>query len=347
MSLPFTASNTHAATALPVYQHPGTIVLVDDDINFLRSMRFQLGARVPCRIFNDAADALAWLRLQNLGASGLQDCFSPEVESTSAEPPPISVALHIEQLCRIPLRAQRFMTPTVLVADYSMPHIDGLRLCEAAADLPCKKILLTGVADERVAVDAFNRGLIDRYVRKGDADALDRLDAELACLQRLWFMEQSHTLRALLPLHDYGLLNDPAVARLVGELAGAHRFVEHYLHRDPPGFLMFDAQARACLLVIETEAGLQAHYEMACDSSAPLALRGALARREVVPNFSGGDGMYSSAFGRDWQQYTAPAQVCHGREDYYWALFELAPGFLREPVQAFSAFLRQQRAHEA
>jgi hypothetical protein len=55
------------------------------------------------------------------------------------------------------------------------------------AHLPCKKILFTGAADEKVAVGAFNRGLIDRYIKKSDDHALDILEVEIAALQRAYF----------------------------------------------------------------------------------------------------------------------------------------------------------------
>jgi CheY-like chemotaxis protein len=229
----------------------------------------------------------------------------------------------------------------VLVVDYSMPGMNGIAFCEAVRDLPCRKILLTGVADERVAIEAFNRGLIDRYVRKSDAHALDRLEEELTQLQEGYFLAQSESLRMLLALHDYSFVNDSAICGLVRELGARHKIVEHYLYKTPPGFLMYDRDARPWLLAVETEQSMNAHFEIALDGGAPPSLLEALEQRRVVPNFSDGDGMYSPVRHKEWHRFTSPALTCHGRELYYWAMFALDPDVLEGHVDSFADFLRR------
>lgn len=325
---------------LPIYQHPTMTVLVDDSRSFLHSLRFQLGPSFPSIGFSDTTAAIAWLRQHGAAPAALAGLLSPSVDTYTFSPQPYNIALHVEQVCGIRRQAQRFMTPSVLVVDYSMPGMNGVEFCEAVRDLPCRKILLTGVADERVAIDAFNRGLIDRYVRKSDAHALDRLEAELTQLQEGYFLAQSEALRVLLSLHDYSFVNDPAIGGLVRELGARHKIVEHYLFKTPPGFLMYDRDARPWLLAIETEQSMNAQFEIALDGGAPASLLEALAQRRVVPNFSDGDGMYSKVAHKEWHRYTSPAQTCHGREPYYWALFALDPDFLDGPVESFASFLK-------
>lgn len=326
---------------LPIYQHPTMTVLVDDSPSFLDSLRFQLGAAFPSIGFSDAADALAWLRQHGAAPTALAGLLSPSIDTYTLAPQPYNIALHVEQVCGIRRHPQRFMTPSVLVVDYAMPGMDGIQFCEAVRDLPCRKILLTGVADERVAIDAFNRGLIDRYVRKSDVHALDRLEAELTQLQEAYFLAQSEALRMLLALHDFSFVNDPAICGLVREIGARHKIVEHYLYKSPPGFLMVERDARPWLLAVETEHSMNAHFEIALDGGAPPSLLEALEQRRVVPNFSDGDGMYSPVRHKEWHRFTAPAQSCHGREPYYWAMFALDPGILEGPVESFADFLRK------
>jgi CheY-like chemotaxis protein len=329
--------------SLPIYQHPSMTVLVDDSATFLRSLQFQLPPTLPSTTFNDVVAALAWIRLQSEHAERPETFFSPNMDTYPRSAQPCNIELHLDQVCRISRRPLRFMAPSVLVVDYSMPQMNGIRFCEAVADLPCKKILLTGVADESLAVDAFNRGLIHRYIRKSDDDALDKLENAIVSLQQDYFVSQSEALRSLFSLHEYRFVSDPAIAALVRDLRASYRIVEYYLHQQPTGFLMYDAQGRPYLLVIETEQSMIAHFEVACDNNAPLGLLSALEERQIIPNFMAGDGMYSAPFGTDWRRYSAPAQVCQGRERYYWAMFELATERLREPVAPFSQFLDKHR----
>lgn len=328
---------------LPIYQHPSLTVLVDDSDNFLRSLSFQLDPTLASKAFHDTSGALAWLHYQSGQPCESEAALSATFDTYPQKTAQCSVALDLDQIHRISFQARRFMTPSVLVVDYSMPQMNGVELCEAVRHLPCKKILFTGAADEKVAVDAFNRGLIDRYIKKSDDNALDRLELEIKALQQEYFSARSEPLRDLLALHSYSFVSDPAAVALVRELVAEHGIVEHYLYPDPAGLLMYDMEGRAMLLVVETEAGMNAHYEVARDNAAPQSLLDALAERRVIPYFHNGDGMYTEAFSNGWHKYIEPAQVCHGQQAYFWALFRLEPGVIGRDTYSYNNFLRAHR----
>ncbi|MES2016776.1 MAG: response regulator [Pseudomonadota bacterium] len=330
--------------SLPIYHHPSLTVLIDDSDSFLKSLSFQLDPALASKAFIDTRSAIEWLAQQG-GRSEPRDAqmhVSFDTYPNSHEE--YNVAVDIEQIHHISFQRQRFMTPSVLVVDYSMPQMNGVQLCEALHHLPCKKILFTGVADEKVAVDAFNRGLIDRYIKKSDDDALDRLETEIIALQREYFAARTDPLRDMLTLHNYSFVSDPAFSALARTLLKEHRIVEHYVYSNPAGILMYDAGGKAQLMVVETETSMNSHYEVARDNDAPQSLLTALRARCVVPWFREGDGMYSQAFASCWHKYIAPAQICRGAQNYYWALFKLEPGELAEPASSFSEFLREREA---
>jgi hypothetical protein len=52
--------------------------------------------------------------------------------------------------------------------------------------------------------------------------------------------------------------------------------------------------------------------------------------------------MYSSAVGEHWHRYCQPAQVCQGREAYYWALFPLPKHYFDGPLFSYAQFLQEQ-----
>ncbi len=327
--------------SLPIYHHPSLTVLIDDSDSFLKSLSFQLDPSLASKAFVDTRAAIDWLaRHSDGGGSGEGLHASYDTYPNSHDE--CNVAFDIDDIHRISFKSSRFMTPSVLVVDYSMPQMNGVQLCEALRHLPCKKILFTGVADEKVAVDAFNRGLIDRYIKKSDDDALDRLETEIVALQREYFAARSDPLREMIALHQYSFVGDHAFAELVRSLVHKHGFVEHYIYSSPPGILMYDSDGHAQLMVVETEAGMQAHFEVACDNDAPASLLAALRERCIVPWFREGDGMYSQAFSQRWHKYSAAAQVCHGAQTFYWALFPLTSGELEGEAVSFSHYLRER-----
>ncbi|KQQ33862.1 hypothetical protein ASF61_10345 [Duganella sp. Leaf126] len=330
---------------LSVYAHPTLTVLVDDSDSFLRSLSFQLDPIHASKTFHDTSAALQWLRQSDHGRRHAPTPLHMNFDTQSQSGDQFNVALDIDAIYRIAARPQRFATPTVLVVDYSMPQMNGLEFCAQVQDLPCKKILFTGAADEKIAVSAFNQGLIDRYIRKSDDHALDILELDITALQRRYFEDQSDTLRELVLLHDYHFLGDPALALQVQRLKQDLGFIEHYLFANPTGIVFLDKFGNTRLMMIETEQGMAAQYEMARDSDAPQSLLTALRERRVLPFFSevGGDGMYARHLGDNWHRYCATPQVCLGRETYYWALFDLPPHYYPQAPLAYNAFLRAQR----
>jgi CheY-like chemotaxis protein len=325
---------------LPVYAHPTTTVLVDDSDSFLRSLSFQLDPMMANKTFHDTSDALHWLR-NSAPESGVPLHVNFDMQNLPADQ--CNVALDLERIYRIAEQKQRFATPSVLVVDYSMPQMNGLEFCAAVAHLPCKKILFTGAADEKIAVSAFNRGLIDRYIKKSDDHALDVLEMEVAALQESYFDSRSDILREMVALHDYRFLRDPALAEVVRELKRTLGFVEHYIFPNPTGILFLDQHGKATLMVIETEQSMYSQYEIARDSDAPRSLLHALLERRVLAFFSDpyGDGMYNSGMSENWHRYCAAPRICEGNETYYWALFDLPSHYFDQRPHTYSQFLQE------
>jgi CheY-like chemotaxis protein len=331
---------------LPIYHHPSLTVLVDDSDTFLRSLSFQLDPSLASKCFHDTRAALDWLSQETHRSAPPHGPLSANFDTYARTPEQCNVALDLDQIYRISRQPQRFMTPSVLVVDYSMPQMNGVQFCEALKGLPCKKILFTGAADEKIAVDAFNRGLIDRYIKKSDEHALDRLETEIIALQKEFFAAQSDTLRDMLMLHQYTFVCDPAIAKLVTELRAQYDIVEHYLFPNPAGMLLYDGEGKARLMIVETDESMESHYEMARDNEAPPSLLAALQERCIIPFFHDGDGMYARSFGDGWHQYCQPAQLCRGRQIYYWAVFDLPPDYMAEPMLSFSQFMRNQQVQK-
>ncbi|MBR7559510.1 hypothetical protein KC218_23465, partial [Mycobacterium tuberculosis] len=88
----------------------------------------------------------------------------------------------------------------------------------------------TGMADENIAVQGFNDGLIDRYIKKDNPARAERLSAEIEALQVRYFSNLSSTLRDLLSRHSFSFLSAPAITRLVRDLSTRYRFIAYYLY---------------------------------------------------------------------------------------------------------------------
>lgn len=326
---------------LSVYRHPTLTVLIDDSRSFLDSIAFQLNPQIVYKVFHDPLSAIDWLNHAHRYSTLSDPLYARSDEQTNFFEWH-STSIDLSRIYQIALNRERFDMPSVLVIDYAMPQMNGLELCQAVRNLPCKKILLTGQADERIAVDAFNRKLIDRFIKKNDPDALNRLEAEIIQLQKDFFNEQTSILKNLLSGDAYSFLSDPAMGAVIAQLGSRYRFVEHYLFPHPSGVLFLDVQGKPTLMVIETEVGLISHIEVAQDLGAPQELLTALKEFRLVPFFSDTGGMYGDSISHDWLSYCLPPQICRGRQDYYWALFDLPAHYMKGAVYPYQNFLRKQ-----
>jgi CheY-like chemotaxis protein len=339
------ASDAQMGNQLSVYHHPTLTVLIDDSQSFLDSLVFQLNPLLAHKIFNDAQVAINWLNHAHLRAKKNENEPIRVDYSERGEPfEQCNASIDVDRIYHVAMDRRRFETPSVLVIDYAMPQMNGVEFCRAIQTLPCKKILLTGQADEKIAINAFNRKLIDCFIKKNDSDTVNHLDAEIAKLQRGFFNARTNTLKDLLSRHSYEFLIDPAVEALAETLLSRYRFVEYYLFPNPAGLLFLDMRGRTTLMVIETKASLLSHFEVAQDQGAPPELLSALRELRLLPFFSDTGGMYRDGVGHDWLSYCLPTNICRGRQDYYWALFDLPPHYLQGPVYSYAEFLQDQTA---
>ncbi|MDQ1817268.1 hypothetical protein RBA41_28580 [Massilia sp. CCM 9210] len=324
---------------LPLYRHPTMTVVIDDDRSSVAVLDFQLEQSLAKTAFNRARAALHWVSdiFSRVDPGGLQLLgFEDECGEggTTAES-------DLERIYHFVGDPQRFSLPTVVVIDYAMPDMDGLEFCEAAADLPCKKIMFTARADASFAVAAFNRGLIHRFIRKQEPDALDQLEAAIDALQNTYFLDQSRSQAGQLDAHEFGFLRDPAAAAMVKGLCDRYGFVEYYLFTNPHGFLFFDAEGAPTLVPMMNAKSLEWHADIAAEEGAPAELLAALRERRVVPFFHTGDGCWSSDLPGDPLKYCKPPQVTRGREAYYWAMFDLPDHYRKREPYSHARFLRE------
>lgn len=325
---------------LPIYQHPVLVVLIDDNQSYLDSVTFQLDSRLICKTFTDTKVAINWIK------GAYQHCVSDAAhpihvgyddETSCLERR--NASINLNEIYYAVLNKQRFDIPAVVVVDYAMPQMNGVELCEALQNIPCKKILLTGQADEKVAVDAFNNKLIDQFIKKNDPIAISRLELAINSLKKVFFSEQTSTLKDLLTRHTYAFLADAAIAELVEQLYQYHGFIEHYLFPNPSGILFIDVNGKAKLMVVETEASLMAHYEMAQHQNAPPELLESLKKHLLIPFFSDSDGVYDGSINNKWMSYCRPSQLCKGTQNYYWAIFEFPSHYLHGDIYSYANFL--------
>jgi CheY-like chemotaxis protein len=293
---------------LAPYFHPTTFCFVDDNERFLESLQLELPDSMALRMFTQPEPALAFVN-QSRGPAPIAE-HALALERTGS-----TAALHLDtSLIEAELaNTERFARLSVALVDYAMPSMNAVEFFDRMTDPYTRRAMLTGVADERLAVDLFNEGRLHHFLQKQRAQDIDALVGYMFDMESEYFRQSLARLQMALDLHSAHLFSDPAVATYVQRLMQRERLVEYYYVEDPAGFLLLRADGSVVRLIILTPAERAAQIAMAREYGAPAALQKALERGELV--FSSGGDSPANYFGSErfpWDEFVVPAQALAG-----------------------------------
>lgn len=261
----------------PLFSRPGSLAFLDDDADYLEMLALLLPRKWHARLFLQPRECIVQLHREQPFWEA--DAWHQQqlVDQWRAGRPLVPQIL--EYWAR---HTERFSLTRVCVVDFSMPAMDGLQVLDALGDWPGARVLLTGQADDQVAIDAFNGGLIQQFIPKQIADLGVRLLEVVERLQGTPHPNHAQTWRATLQPEQAALLRNPEVARELAAVAARH-WVEYVVIGDPFGVLGLDAAGTPGWLQLETGAGLPALAELAqLEGIAPDVVTEVRAGRKLV-----------------------------------------------------------------
>lgn len=251
--------------SFPLFHRPGTVVFLDDDPDYLEMLALVLPRHWHLRLFMRPTDCIAHL---------LQEPPFWEADAWNQQQ---LIALWREGKPLIPQvlaywsrYTERYALSRVCVVDFSMPGMDGLQVLAELGDWPGSRVLLTGQADEQVAVRAFNRGLIDQFIPKQTQDISRRLVEAVEHLLFTSHARHAQIWRSTLTQEQNTLLRATGVDNWLAAFC-AKNFVEHVVIGAPFGVLGMDAAGKITWLQLETRQGLAAMAELAVVAGVPAA----------------------------------------------------------------------------
>ena len=241
----------------PLFHRPGSVVFLDDDPDYLEMLGLVLPRHWHVRLFLHPEECIAHLNRE-----------PPFWEADAWSQQEIIQQWHsgkplIPQILRYWSRStERFALTRVCVFDYSMPAMDGLQALSRLVEWPGARVLLTGQADEQIAVRAFNERLIDQFIAKQTPEISRRLVGAVDQLLGVPHPRHAQTWRASLSAAQYGWLRQPGVERDLAAVA-AQQWAEYVVIGAPFGVLGLDASGQVSWLQLETREGLKAQAELA------------------------------------------------------------------------------------
>jgi CheY-like chemotaxis protein len=232
----------------------------------------------------------------------------------------------------------RFDAVSTVVVDYDMPEMTGLEFCQKIKSPHIQKILLTGAADEKIAVKAFNEGIINHYIRKQDPTVFDQLEAYISLCQRRYFQSLHRPLIEFISAEPMGSAVDESLFQdFFNEFIKENKLSEYYLMEGIGSYLCLNKKGEIGALIMYTEERLD-FFNMELEELirqdpeqkvlTPRIIDEMNNRRQIFYFDQFVDAPYPPL--DQWHHYIVPLNYLgRGRDTYYWAYI---PDFI--PAQA-------------
>ena len=294
---------------VPLY-HPTSVLLVDDNADFLRSMQLVLQSAFECFAFRRPAEAISFVRAESPLLTELQPPVGLEADSDMEhirDPEARSVHLRVSRLPRLFANKSRFARTSVLVTDYVMPEISGLQMLESIRDLPMRKVLLSGLDDDDLGRRAVETGLVDAFYPKHHPHLHDNLAELIKTLQFNFFLGVTRPFQSALATGDARFLNEKAFRQVFNRFVAERNIIEHCVLMQPPGILGLNENGACSILLVADEDYRQASFEIAQAEGAPVALLRHLISPDGLAVFPTRTGFYSREIEASWRQFIWPS----------------------------------------
>ncbi|KTC72583.1 Two component response regulator [Legionella birminghamensis] len=333
--------------SIPACYFPSTALFIDDSRDFLLNFVLQLDEGLAYRIFDSPFDALDFLEKKRCQLETLNHRCTTEFEEIKAShSTDLGINNSLAAIHAEIYNQKRFTEVSVIVVDYAMPGMNGLEFCRRLANTNIKKILLTGKADEKLAIQAFNEGLIHRYIHKSDPQAAELITKSISDLQQQYFQAMSDNLVRMLNIPVPHCLHDAKFSYFFRQFCKEKGIVEHYLADYSGSFMLLDDDANVSFLITKTLADLEAHFSLARRNGANESVLEELARglkipcywqrNEVIPEWN------------DWFSCLVPAQRLEADHTYFYSyvsgplLFDVD----QDKLQSYHQYLEEIDAEE-
>jgi len=309
------------------YFYPTTSIFVDDNSSFLANMSLQLDAGMAYQLFDSPRQALKELNAAGRSLPLYRRCLLPYrdyPETAVIYPGQQAFILDLAKISREFYNAQRFSEISVVVVDYDMPEMNGLELCEQIESPYVRKILLTGKADEKTAIEAFNKNVIDRFVMKSEADATTKINSMIGELQRSYFADVGESIIKCFAVGCPRFLVDREFESFFTTFRERHGIIEYYFTARPNGIIGLTEDGETYLLLVNSAEDFQVHWEIVRDQEGPSELMAILEQRRAIPYFWKTGGFYDQGL-VDWQEHMLPASTFTGQVEYHYAIVKNPP----------------------
>ncbi|WP_010302140.1 response regulator [Candidatus Odyssella thessalonicensis] len=298
---------------------PTKVVFVDDDGGVLKVINSFLDDDVASYdFFTDPYKAL-----DLINSSVPTDFIASNISSSDTR---------IYEIYKAMYNPRRHAEVSTVIVDFQMPAMNGLEFCERIKNPYIRKILFTGVADEDLAIQAFNKGLIHGYIKKQEPNKAKVINDFIRTSQIAYFKTLTDVLVGSI-LKEINSTNpnetafyDSVFIKYFEELIKEHKICEYYLKEPVGGFICLSRKGEVSTLYaftaetlednqINTYATLGEFIDLEDPSYADLIKDIEEDRKTLCYPFYGKGQIEINA--HNWKDYVHTLDILEGNQPYY------------------------------
>lgn len=324
---------------------PTVTVLVDDQRSFLSKIELNLQEVTALRTFEDPLKALAFINDKYTSTLKLDKIIinSMALDGSSTKPDQHALTIDVPAILKHLYDPKRFLEISDILVDYNMPSMNGINLCEKITSNWMRKLMITGDADTNIAISAFNKGIISKFIPKQTEHftqtLIECIQAEKAC----YFTERSTTIMNTL-LHDtYNCLQNPNFTTLFTATCTKHEIVEYYMIDDSGSYLMLDKAGKPTWFIVRSEQALEDDFVFAEDGKAPKGVLDVLKNREKLAFLFSEKDQHLPPI--KWLPYLHPANAIPRVDGFYYAVISGEPLYDHQlgDITSYEQFIKENQ----
>ncbi len=260
---------------------PTKTIFIDDSKEFLDSVALNLSYNSQSyKFFSNIYEALEYINQNKANAEWFKSYIKLLEEEEDERK---IIEINIGGLYNQLYNSNKFNVITNLVIDYDMPEMNGLDICNKLANLNINKILLTGAADEKLAVNAFNNDLIDNFIPKHTPNIYAELKEAIDKGANSYFNILSKIIFSSIQTeNECFFIKEQPFKELFNSFLEKNQIIEYYLIDSSGSFLLINAKGMLDILHFANEKQLDSFYQLILEEGLALNLLNELKQRDKM-----------------------------------------------------------------
>jgi CheY-like chemotaxis protein len=333
--------------------YPTKTILIDDNKRFLENIAYSLDKHILYDLFSNPQEAIELFEKSknNFLANIIKidenaEYYTSEIASSSF---PAKYDLH--QLYEQIYNPERFNDISVVVVDFQMPIMNGEEVCRKLVKMhsPIKKIMLTGEADESIAVNLFNDGIINQFILKSRPDLSQALSKSIIEMQEQYFQDLSYPIIKGLSTDQDSCLDDPIFIDFFNKTRFDLKASSAYLIDSSGSYLFIDDAGHQTWLIIKTQHDLSESANLIEDYNITKNLVEKVKNGDAIPcSYNFHDYMEALEKKEQFDKYLLPAKKLIAKNRVYsYCLTNELPSFTldKEKILSFDNYKKNLVRH--